>query len=190
MSVHALKLTGHLRRPLRGRGAGLRFLALFLVLSAVIGGCANGTYPLDIFYEMHYQQSYQAHEPPRLSAPVGAVPITGRGIARAENPIPGEGVEEGARLFATNCVFCHGEGAKGDGPVVKDFMIDKYGYKPIQTLSPDLTSGDPGHAQAIGDLEVFAWISNGAIVMPPFEKLLSVDERWMLVNYIRSLSAE
>ena len=187
MSVHALKLPSHL---LRGGGARLRFLALFLVLSAVIGGCANGTYPLDIFYEMHYQQSYQAHEPPRLSAPAGAVPTTGRGAAEAENPMPGDGVEEGARLFATNCAFCHGVEAKGDGPVVDLMTSDKYGYKFIATLDPDLTSGAPGHAQAIGDLEVFAWITNGAIVMPPFGKLLSVDERWKLVNYIRSLAAE
>ena len=187
MSVHALKLPIHL---LRSGGARLWLLGLLLGLSAVIGACANGTYPLDIFYEMHYQQSYQAQEPPRLSAPAGAVPVTGRVITTAENPMPGEGVEKGARLFTANCVFCHGNGGKGDGPVLQDFMIDKYGYKLIASLSPDLTSGEPGHAQAIGDLEVFAWITNGAIVMPPFGKLLTVDERWMLVNYIRSLSAE
>ena len=48
---------------------GLTLLSvLFLAL-----GCAQGSYPLDIFYEMHYQKSFKAHEPPRLSVPETAV---------------------------------------------------------------------------------------------------------------------
>jgi mono/diheme cytochrome c family protein len=34
---------------------------------------------------------------------------------------------------------------------------------------------------------LYTWITNGATVMPAFSKLLSVEERWLLVNYIRTL---
>ena len=81
--------------PLRRAAArpGLVGLVAVCVAASVLAmACANGTYPLDFFYEMHYQQSYQSHEPPRLSAPEGAVPITGRPLFGTENPIPGERV--------------------------------------------------------------------------------------------------
>ena len=160
-------------------------------MALLLAGCANGAYPLDYFYEMHYQQSYQVHEPPRVSAPAGAVPITGRDVSATENPIPGQGIEEGARLYAANCVFCHGVTGNGEdpalqGPVLRT-MREKYGYgadaKPY-AITPDLTSET---VVALTDVGVYAWISNGVVVMPPFEKLLTPEERWMLVNYIRTL---
>ena len=172
------------------RLAGSRRLviaALLVVAGVTAAACANGTYPLDIFYEMHYAQSYGAHEPPRLSPPESAVPITGKALATAENPIPGARVDEGARLFATNCVICHGSQGRGDGLVLVT-MQEKYGYKTLDALgvSPDLTSSvEVGHAQSLSDKGVFDWITNGTgFVMPSFAKLLSVEERWLLVNYI------
>jgi len=171
----------------------LRTLTLLGVVafSAVALGCANGTYPLDLFYEMHYQQSYSSHEPPRLSVPQGAVPITGVEVPTADNPFsPGERLEDGKQLFMTNCVFCHGPGGRGDGPVLENFMRPIYGYVPIPELNPDLTSSEPGHANAISDIEIYSWITNGFIVMPAFKKLLSEEERWLLVNYIRELQKQ
>jgi mono/diheme cytochrome c family protein len=171
------------RRPL--------FLAGILLLAAFLAGCANGTYPVDLFYEMHYQQSYKVHEPPRVSVPTGAVPITGRQITTAENPVPGQGIEEGARLFAANCAFCHGVTGNGKDPVLQGpvlrIMREGYGYgtdaRPY-TITPDLTSQE---VVDLPDVTIFGWITNGVTVMPSFDKLLTVEERWMLVNYIRTL---
>ena len=144
-----------LRSPLRRGGEGARrrlplLAGLLVVLGVVAAGCANGTYPLDLFYEMHYQQSFGAHEPPRLTVPEGAVPVTGKELFGTENPIPpGERLEEGARLYATNCAFCHGATGKGDnpelqGPVLR-IMREKYNYpqsNPTKdyTITPDLTA--------------------------------------------------
>ena len=187
-----------LESPMMGRHKRVRrvsplLVILLVLLGGVAAGCANGTYPLDLFYEMHYQQSYHSHEPPRLSVPKGAVPITGRDVLATENPIPGQRVDEGARLFAANCVFCHGVTGKGDnpqlqGPVLR-IMRDKFNYpqsNPTKdyTITPDLTA-DFVKDQA--DVALFAWITNGVTVMPPFDKLLTVEERWLLVNYIRTL---
>jgi mono/diheme cytochrome c family protein len=160
----------------------------FLLAAFFATGCANGTYPLDIFYEMHYQQSYGVQEPPRISVPRNAVPVTGRVLFGTENPIPGQRVEEGARLFAANCAFCHGATGKGDGPVL-GVMRDRYNYPQRNpngdyTITPDLTSdfvaGQP-------DVGLFAWMTSGVTVMPSFARVLSVEERWLLVNYIRTL---
>ena len=165
----------------RPRALLLAALALLAFSSAA---CANGSYPLDFFYEMHYHQSFGSSEPPRLSPPAGAIPITGVEAPGSENPIAGESIQEGAALYAVNCLMCHGPLGKGDGPVLQTMMQD-YGYVPLETLSIDLSSSDPGHAQNISDRAAFDWISNGAVVMPQFSKLLNVEERWILVNYVK-----
>ena len=159
-------------------------LAVLVALALTSAGCANGSYPLDFFYEMHYHQSFGYSEPPRLSPPAGAIPITGVEAPGSENPIAGESIQEGAALYAVNCLMCHGTLGKGDGPVLQT-MMDTYGYVPLETLSIDLSSAGPGHAQSISDRAAFDWISNGAVVMPQFSKLLNVEERWMLVNYVK-----
>ena len=64
----------------RGRFIGGRFrlpsarlliAGLVLVAALAAVGCTSGSYPVDIFYEQHYQQSYKSHEPPRLSGVAG-----------------------------------------------------------------------------------------------------------------------
>ena len=164
----------------------LGVLAAVLMAGLLGASCANGTYPLDFFYEMHYQQSYGSYEPPRLSPPQSAVPITGREVLPTENPIPGQRAEEGGRLFAANCVFCHGAKGEGDGAVLRT-MKRKYNYGTDErpyTITPDFTDDFVVNQADIG---LFGWITNGVIVMPSFDKLLTVEERWLLVNYIRTL---
>ena len=100
----------------------LRGIALLVGLMAA-AGCAQGSYPLDIFYEMHYQPSYKAHEPPRLSAPESAV-------AWFPPPPATSFANDGEHLFQVNCSMCHVAGAKGDGPVLQK-MEDTYGYRPL-----------------------------------------------------------
>ena len=165
--------------------------------------CSTGAYPLDIFYEMHYNQSYKSHEPPRLSAPADAVPITGKEpmmalsleeAGKLVNPLLGEdgtrlGVDKGEQLFAVNCAMCHGTEGRGDGPVLLK-MQDPDAYSYVPKLPPDLRA-----IPFPADGQIFAIISDrdtvfpgvGDWVMPQFRRLLNVDERWMLVNYIRSL---
>ena len=201
-------MSGSANQPSRGlRGLRLRgvvrvrLLALLVLVGALAAGCANGTYPLDFFYEMHYQQSYSSHEPPRLSVPRGAVPISGsevpfetltsEEIDQLTNPfLTGnvrEGVDEGEELFAINCALCHGPALVGDGEVL-NIMREDYGYQ--VKLNPDLTS-----LGGLTDQTLFGIISDRnrvfpgieGWVMPQFRRLLTAEERWMIVNYIRSV---
>jgi mono/diheme cytochrome c family protein len=135
---------------------------------------------------MHYQQSYESHEPPRLTIPSSAISVDGVAPQTNENPIKGHRLEDGAKLFVSNCLFCHGADGKGDGPVLRIMKAD-YGYgtdeKPY-AITPDLTAQ---FVKDQSDLSIFGWITNGVTVMPSFDQLLSAEERWLLVNYIRFL---
>ena len=69
-------------------------------------------------------------------------------------------------------------------------MKEKYGYgtdADPYTITPDFTDAFVVD-QADGGL--FGWVTSGVTVMPSFEKLLSVDERWLVVNYIRKCLIE
>ena len=201
-------------RPILGIGERLRRrlsstpvrFGLLLVLAALFGiGCANGTYPIDIFYEMHYQPSHHSQQPPRLMPAAGAVPVTGKevplnaqvhpdAIDSIANPMPEVGVDEGAKLFAINCSMCHGMEGLGDGQVLQT-MTEDYGYTPKLNVNLTLVN-----IFGYSDGLLYATITNRnlrpeiaslepgtSVVMPQFEKLLTSEERWMLVNYLKTL---
>ncbi len=178
------------------RSGGLLLLAALSVI--LLAGCSRGAYPLDFFPEMHYAQSYKIQEPPSLSAPTGSVPVTGAEVdytlAQArllQNPVPKDrGVSAGAKLYQANCAVCHGSTGLGDGPMATRLKDAGYASPPA-----NLTGAGPTKAKPDG--EVFLAITKGfagayglpadRFVMPAFRKLLTEQERWALVQYIRSL---
>ena len=165
----------HPLRALRMRLPGVRLLAagaVLLVLAAV--GCASGAYPVDIFPEMHYQESYASNEPPRLSPPAEAVPWFG----------PIEPLGDGEQLFVTNCAMCHGLEGQGDGNVLR-IMETRYGYE--TALDPNLASIS---VQTLDDASVKSIINQGVTAMPSFSKLLSPHEIDLILAHIRTFEAE
>ncbi len=146
--------------------------ALLGSLAAI--SCTQGTYPVDIFYEMHYQQSYKSGEPPYLSSPASAVAFFPGPKTTAFNT--------GEHLFNVNCSMCHGLDAKGAGAVLQKLMTT-YGYSPLVT--PDLTTLP---SAAIGSFLVATERPFGPdSVMPPFGKLLSAEERQAIADYVGAL---
>ena len=153
-----------------------------------ITGCETGNYPLDIFPEMHYQASHRTQEGPQIDAPEGSVPTTGKEVPVSDfvatlgtrNPVPFDSasLEAGRVLFVTNCSMCHGLSADGETLVAQKF--EQYGEKPPPSLSRKEVT-----AQQVG--AVFWTLSNGVNRMPAFDRLLTAEERWTLVNYVRSL---
>jgi mono/diheme cytochrome c family protein len=141
---------------------------------------STGAYPIDIFQEMHYNQTYKAQEPPRLLPPADSIPITGGFIAapnKAEAkdlPLPpGTSVERGALLFVQNCSMCHGLTGEGDGTVAQVFET----YN-VAVLPPSLSDGRITELTAG---EAFASISGGfGGLMPAFQGLITEDDRWAL----------
>jgi mono/diheme cytochrome c family protein len=155
-----------------------------IVLLLFIAGCGPTTYPADVFPEMHYQPAARRLEPPREAPPADAVPVTGStphmsfGEARAlVNPITSSAanLQHAQELARVNCAACHGDAGDGQGRVAGYFSP----VKPV-----DLRS-DRVHNRTDGEL--FWIIANGLGNMPAFRDLLSEQELWTAVLYVRQV---
>ncbi len=128
---------------------------------------------------MDDQQTYKPYKAPILSPPAGAVPVTGREAVSQEselkNPIPPTlvSLEEGKALFETNCLICHGETSAERGPVGKKLV------PPPPGLDHDMVKG-------LSDSAIFKAITFGFGRMPVFQDKLTPQERWSLVNFLRT----
>ncbi|MBI3979145.1 MAG: cytochrome c [Chloroflexi bacterium] len=158
--------------------------ACFLLL--LLAACVPGQYPIEVFPDLHYQPSQRRLEPTRGYPPARSVPISGRAaeigpaeMAMLTSPITrtAEVVGRGAALYAVNCSFCHGPLGHGDGAVGDAF-------RNAGTQVANLTAPD---RQAKSDGVLYRSITNGLGVMPPFRNLLTDEERWSLVAYVREL---
>lgn len=98
--------------------------------------------------------------------------------SRKKNPVPlsEKSIEAGKAVYAQHCLSCHGAGGKGDGPAAKDLP------KKVQDLA------DP---KTVAETEgVLFWkVTEGRAPMPSYEKLVSENDRWNVVSYMRALTS-
>jgi len=104
---------------------------------------------------------------------------------KTKNPLmtSAESIEKGKTLYLErtkgNCVFCHGESGAGN-----EANMPKLRRKPA-----DLTNKE--RMTAMTDGELFWKISKGITgIMPAGEKRMTDEERWHVVNYIRTLQKD
>ena len=165
--------------------AGVALLAAF-----TLAGCTSGAYPVDIFYEQHYQQSYKSHEPPRLSSVEGAV---------AFYPAPPNTTDNsGAHLYEINCQMCHGTDGKDSGAVLQRLTKSPaeggYGYE-FGILDEETLEPRPPELPTVDAEDIAGYLKvrgpNGPFgpgtVMPPFGRLLNDSERQSIIQYIGTL---
>ena len=154
-------------------------------------GRSTGSYPIDIFQEMHYNQSYKAQEPPRFLPPRGSFPVSG-GFLPAPSKSEAAGLTSpfdvnadtlarGALLYKQNCSVCHGLVGEGDGFV--GIKFEENGAPP-----PPLFNSD--RLQALAPGEAFVSVANGFGFMPAFQSLLTEEDRWALVTIIEASTEE
>ena len=91
------------------------------------------------------------------------------------NPYNGNQIaaQKGEMLFQKLCWTCHGKSGLGDGPAGKN-------------LKPQPKNFRLNSVQDQSDGELYWKISNGKGMMLPYKHSLSEEQRWQLVNYIRS----
>jgi len=132
---------------------------------------------------MEIQPSHRQMENP-LPVPARSIPIEGAvsipGMLPPENPVVADAasVARGAELYDIHCKMCHGATAEGNGPIAP-FLANK----PANLTSPVVQSKSDG--------SIFLTISTGVEgKMPALNENLLVPDRWDLVNFIRTLTAE
>lgn len=79
----------------------------------------------------------------------------------------------GKELYNIFCAICHGDQAKGGGPIAGKFIPP-----------PDLSTE---FFKERSDGHIYGTIRFGGAVMPAFGETMSSDEIWEVVNYLRNL---
>ena len=88
-------------------------------------------------------------------------------------------IVEGAQLYPVHCASCHGPDGHGDGPAASGLPLPP----------ADLTAA---HLWMHSDGELFWWLAHGIPTpdgqpaMPGFANVLSDDQRWALIDFIRA----
>ena len=98
-------------------------------------------------------------------------------------------ISQGGNIFRVSCVPCHGGSGKGDGQVVKR------GYPaPSESLttgtSTKMKDGQLFHIITYGKYPEGAKTPPRFPRMPSFASQLSPNQRWDVINYIRSMQEE
>ena len=103
-----------------------------------------------------------------------AVPEYTKGL---KNPFEGNtaATAEGKVIYGQMCVLCHGITGKGNGEA--GLSLEK---KPANFLALKYLTNET-------DGEIFWKITVGKPPMSSYDELLTEDQRWQLVNYIREL---
>lgn len=100
------------------------------------------------------------------------------------NPFAGddETLAAGQVIFATNCAVCHGMQGKGNGPGAAE-------------LNPKPSDLADGHMmEMLTDAYLFWRVSEGGQIepfnsaMPPWKVILSAEQRWQVISYVRSFT--
>jgi mono/diheme cytochrome c family protein len=142
-------------------------------------------------------QPYQGNDVPR-NTPIGAVPVGGgeadwhtgdpralvymfdtvyakRLVRPAFTPRPDS--RSGEELYNTYCAVCHGPQGTG----AADAPIREMGALSLLTAK----------ARAYNDGYLYSMVRYGRLLMPQYgDKIVRIDERWAVVDYVRSLQAK
>jgi mono/diheme cytochrome c family protein len=96
-----------------------------------------------------------------------------------KNPLQASPVfnKQGLKIYNKACWVCHGDNGKGNGPNSKD----------IKTVVADFKNPV---VKGRSDGALFWWIHVGGNDMEPFKDILTDEEIWKLVIYIRSVQNE
>jgi putative copper export protein/mono/diheme cytochrome c family protein len=139
----------------------VRHRARWFVLAATIAMAGFAIPHLDLLFVQAYPTSYER-------SPTGFA-VTG--------------IVRGGGLFSENCAACHGATGSGDGPAARGLSLP-----PTDLTTADLWMHSDG--------DMFWWLSHGidspedgGLAMPGFAEVLSEDDRWDLIDYVRAHNA-
>ena len=99
-------------------------------------------------------------------------------------PCPSEPktIAQGKELYQAACLPCHGDAGKGDGPASATLERDGKPIKPGNLSDPKLSEQTDG--------AIFWKISEGKSPMPSFQEGFTEEQRWLVINYVRTLAVK
>jgi mono/diheme cytochrome c family protein len=99
---------------------------------------------------------------------------------RLKNPVPPTAGAIAAAMqdYGEHCRSCHGEKGDGKGEKAPELSVAPGDFTDRRTMS-SRTDG-----------ELFWQITRGRLPMPAFEDKLTDQQRWQLVDYIRTFAAQ
>ncbi len=100
-------------------------------------------------------------------------------FAGKTNPLGADAAAAGMEVFSLNCASCHGETGKGDGPA--GASLDP---RPADLVAEQASLKDDFLFWVISEGGSAAGLSPS---MASYKDLLSEEEIWQIVSYIRSL---
>jgi mono/diheme cytochrome c family protein len=94
---------------------------------------------------------------------------------KMKNPVKATkaSIQKGKEIYEKMCALCHGAKGDGKGPAGAN-------------LNPKPTNFMESHGEKMTDGEHFWKISTGKGPMPSYEKQLTVEERWHVINYVNT----
>ena len=167
----------------------------------------TGSHAVQIFSEMHYSPSYRSQEVPRILPPEGSVPVTGAEVKifdiealkslSIQDHVANYDGSQAAKIYTVNCQVCHGQSLQGDGPITTLNSARGDGSKAYSGAAPVNLISE--RVDDLSDGEIFGYITWGGrpglaaagrgkestAIMPQFGYLLTEEQRWQLVQYIR-----
>lgn len=140
------------------------------------------TDPADIGHKIFYNNLPPAGTIKRNELYPYTVPNDSNGLlvlsSLVKNPLPplnGVDILEASRLFNINCAICHGAKAENNGPLAPKIG----GVKSIIAASPGYSDGRLFHVMTYGQNNMGSYASQ-----------LDRKQRWMIVQYIRTLETK
>ena len=156
-------------------------IAIFVAYEALIYYDKNFRYG-----RMRETPGVKPHEEPLLVMEAGVVPVSGGDAALMamdpENVRPSlamdaeETIARGKSVYFSFCAQCHGNNFNGKGTVGQSF----------QPLPTDLRSPDVQN-KPVGNLfkSISYGVENGR--QPPLHTTITIDDRWRVVAFVKSL---
>ncbi len=98
--------------------------------------------------------------------------------AQRQNPVKPtpSSIAQGKRIYGFDCSMCHGKEGDGKGDLAGELGLKLRDYR------------DPASLKDFTDGELFYILAKGKGKMPGNEDRTKPEQRWDLVNYVRSLA--
>ncbi|MGD0673177.1 MAG: c-type cytochrome [Candidatus Binatus sp.] len=168
--------------PARVIRAGGLMLAAAIAIAAMPAPATCFPWSIDMYRGPEIQPFAEA---PRVT-PADTIPVHGgepsmsldQAAIKMHNPLQAtpENLAKGKQQFNTYCAPCHGESAQGNGPVAHILA------KPPKSLLDGAIKDRP-------DGYIYGVIRDGVLSSPSYAQELSVEQRWQVVTYLRSMQS-